>query len=147
MRSPAFVPFRDGPISRLMAMEKLKQEPGIGKEIAYFSIMIKALLVFFEIAPILSKLFFGPPTVYAAALQMQTKRATEQILENDGLSKSEIEEQIAHERKKMELEEAKMALEKVRQECMSEKRKTVFSKVETTRYEQVLDEIQNEKAA
>ena len=147
MRSPAFVPFRDGPISRLMAMEKLKQEPGIGKEIAYFSIMIKTLLVFFEIAPILSKLFFGPPTVYAAALQMQTKRATEQILENDGLSKSEIEEQIALERKKMELEEAKRALEKVRQERMSEERKTVFSKAETTRYEQVLDEIQNEKAA
>lgn len=147
MRSPAFVPFRDGPISRLMAMEKLKQEPGIGKEIAYFSIMIKALLVFFEIAPILSKLFFGPPTVYAAALQMQTKRATKQILENDGLSRSEIEEQIALEKKKMELEEAKKRLEKVKQERMSEERKTVFSKVETTSYEQVLDEIQNEKAA
>jgi len=147
MRSPAFVPFRDGPISRLMAMERLKQEPGIGKEIAYFSIMIKALLVFFEIAPILSKMFFGPPTVYATALQMQTKRVTEQILEDDGLSGSEIEDQIALEKRKMELEESKKALEKVKQERMSEERKTAFSKAETTNYERVLDEIHNEKAA
>ncbi|QOR61225.1 DUF4407 domain-containing protein [Sulfurovum sp. ST-21] len=147
IHSPEFIPFRDGPMSRLIAMDEMKQDPKTGKEVGYFSWVVKGILIFLEIAPILAKMIFGPPTVYAAALQMQTKRATQRILENDGLSRDEIDELIAVEKKKMELEEAKKVLEQIRQERMSEERKTVFSQSQTKNYEEILKEVCTNRAA
>jgi len=103
IHSPEFIPFRDGPMSRLIAMEEMKKKPDLGKEIAYSSWFVKGILIFLEIAPILAKMLFGPPTVYATALQMQTKRATQRIVEEDGMSIDEIDELIVLEKKKREL--------------------------------------------
>jgi len=103
MQSPKFIPFRDGPMSRLVAMEELKKDPELGKEIAISSWFVKGILIFLEVAPILAKMLFGPPTLYATALQVQTKRMTQQVMEEEGLDTDTIDELIALEKKKREL--------------------------------------------
>ncbi|MGQ8365340.1 DUF4407 domain-containing protein [Glaciecola sp. 1036] len=71
---PTFKPLIDGPLSRLTALNQLKNpENGVvtteSKTIDRFSLLLKSIVVFLEIAPVISKLIFSPPTAYSYKTQ------------------------------------------------------------------------------
>ncbi len=107
MQSPEFIPFRDGMMSRLITFKELSKDPIYGEEITFFSWIVKGFLIFLEIIPVISKMLFGPPTVYATKLQMRTKRITENLIINQGETLQDMQEQIDIEDKKRELIEAR----------------------------------------
>lgn len=107
MQSPEFIPFRDGMMSRFIAFKELSKDPVYGDEISFFSWIVKGFLIFLEVIPVISKMLFGPPTVYATKLQMRAKRVTENFLENKGATINNLQEEIEIEKKKRELIEAR----------------------------------------
>ncbi|MFN3548931.1 MAG: DUF4407 domain-containing protein [Mesorhizobium sp.] len=62
--SPDYVPFSDGPLERLTALLELKTDVHNGATITWFSWWVKGFVIFLELAPVLSKMFFAPPSVY-----------------------------------------------------------------------------------
>ena len=62
---------KDDPLSRMTAYQELKNDPKDGATIALFSWMTKFLVIFLEIVPVVAKMFFSPPSVYAARLQAE----------------------------------------------------------------------------
>jgi hypothetical protein len=64
-----FSSLRDDPITRLSAYRQLKASPENGEAVQQFSLMLKSLIIFLEVAPVLAKLFFSPPSIYAARLR------------------------------------------------------------------------------
>ncbi len=65
---------KDDPLSRMTAYQELKSDPKDGATITLFSWMTKFLIIFLEIVPIVAKLFFSPPSVYATKIQIQVER-------------------------------------------------------------------------
>ena len=65
---------KDDPLSRMTAYQELKSDPKDGATITLFSWMTKFLIIFLEIVPIVAKLFFSPPSVYAAKIQNEVER-------------------------------------------------------------------------
>jgi len=71
---PSYKPLVDGPLSRLTALNVLKNpEDGIvtaeSKTINGFSLLLKFIVVFLEVAPVISKMIFSPPTGYSYRVQ------------------------------------------------------------------------------
>jgi hypothetical protein len=128
--SPEFIQFRDGPMSRLMAMEKLKKDPTLGKEISHFSIIVKGFLIFLEIAPIFAKMLFGPPTLYATKLQKELEIKTKELLNIDNEEFRDIERKIELEKKKQQLikEEEKTDLAKASKKYQNRMTNKFFNK-------------------
>ncbi|MBY0320958.1 MAG: DUF4407 domain-containing protein [Reyranella sp.] len=62
-------PLRDDPIIRLGALDELRRDPVRGASFTQMSWLIKAFIAFLELAPVLAKLFFAPPTVYSARIR------------------------------------------------------------------------------
>lgn len=62
--APDYVPFTDGPLERLTALFDLKNNGEHGPTITWFSWWVKGFVIFLEVAPVLSKMFFAPPSVY-----------------------------------------------------------------------------------
>ena len=60
---------KDDPLSRMRAYQELKSDPQDGATIVLFSWMTKFFVIFLEIAPVVAKMFFSPPSVYAARIQ------------------------------------------------------------------------------
>ena len=65
---------KDDPLSRMTAYQELKSDPKDGATITLFSWMTKFLIIFLEIVPVVAKLFFSPPSVYAARIQAEVER-------------------------------------------------------------------------
>lgn len=74
-------PLRDDPIIRLRVMDELRHDPVRGPAFTQMSYLIKAFIAFLELAPVLAKIFFAPPTVYSARI-----RATVALGQNRALS-------------------------------------------------------------
>jgi uncharacterized protein YlxW (UPF0749 family) len=64
---------KDDPLSRMTAYQELKNDPKDGSTITLFSWMTKFLVIFLEIVPVVAKMFFSPPSVYAAKIQAQVE--------------------------------------------------------------------------
>lgn len=64
-----FRPLRDDPIIRLRVMDELRRDPVRGPAFIQMSYLIKAFIAFLELAPVLAKIFFAPPTVYSARIR------------------------------------------------------------------------------
>lgn len=73
MKSPEFIKFRDGPMTRMMAVEDLHNDPKYGAMMWLFSLIVKAFIMFLEVVPVVAKMFFSPPSVYGAILQKQAR--------------------------------------------------------------------------
>lgn len=59
----------DDPIIRIRALHDLREDPGNASAVVQMSLLIKIFICFLEIAPVLAKMFFFPPTVYAALVK------------------------------------------------------------------------------
>jgi hypothetical protein len=70
---------KDDPLSRMTAYQELKNDPQDGATITLFSWMTKFVIIFLEIVPVVAKLFFSPPSVYAAKIQAQVERQRFQL--------------------------------------------------------------------
>src|SRR5262249_18487025 len=70
---------KDDPLSRMTAYQELKNDPKDGAAITLFSWMTKFLVIFLEIVPVVAKMFFSPPSVYAAKIQAQVERERENV--------------------------------------------------------------------
>jgi len=70
---------KDDPLSRMTAYQELKSDPKDGATVTLFSWMTKFLIIFLEIVPIVAKLFFSPPSVYAAKIQSEVERERRRV--------------------------------------------------------------------
>ena len=73
-----FQKLKDDPLSRMTAYQELKSDPKDGATITLFSWMTKFLVIFLEIVPVVAKMFFSPPSVYAARIQATVFRGREE---------------------------------------------------------------------
>lgn len=62
-------PLRDDPIIRLGILDELRRDPVRGHAFTQMSYLIRAFIAFLELAPVLAKIFFAPPTVYSARIR------------------------------------------------------------------------------
>jgi hypothetical protein len=60
---------RDDPMVRIKVLDELRSDPVKGAAITEMSYLIKAFIAFLELAPVLGKIFFAPPTVYSAKIR------------------------------------------------------------------------------
>jgi hypothetical protein len=58
----------------MTAYQELKNDPKDGATIIWFSWMTKLLVIFLEVVPVVAKMFFSPPSVYAARIQAEVAR-------------------------------------------------------------------------
>ena len=58
----------------MTAPEELQTDPKDGATIIWFSWMTKLLVIFLEVVPVVAKMFFSPPSVYAARIGDQIER-------------------------------------------------------------------------
>jgi hypothetical protein len=65
---------RDDPLIRMTAFQELKNDPKDGATISLFSWMIRFFIIFLEIVPVIAKMFFSPPSVYAARIRSENAR-------------------------------------------------------------------------
>ena len=65
---------KDDPLARMRAYQELKSDPRDGATIVWFSWMTKLLVIFLEVVPVVAKMFFSPPSAYAARIQAQVER-------------------------------------------------------------------------
>ena len=89
---------KDDPLSRMTAYQELKNDPKDGATITLFSWMTKFLIIFLEIVPVVAKLFFSPPSAYAARIQAEVERERRRIqreLDQAVVPEAEIEERMA----------------------------------------------------
>ncbi len=104
LKNPQFIPMRDGPIVRLMALKKLSAQEETGEEMRWFSWIAKAFMIFLEVVPVIAKMFFSPPSVYAAMLQMQVASRVKDIFDNKNTgSMQAIKEQTKLEKMRIKL--------------------------------------------
>ncbi|GEP61656.1 DUF4407 domain-containing protein [Reyranella soli] len=68
-RDGVYLPLRDDPIIRLGIMDELRRDPVRGPAFTQMSYLIKAFIAFLELAPVLAKILFAPPTVYSARIR------------------------------------------------------------------------------
>ncbi|QLH71310.1 DUF4407 domain-containing protein [Rhodopseudomonas palustris] len=73
------------PLTRIAAYQELKNDPRDGATMTLFSWMTRCFIIFLEIVPVVAKIFFSPPSVYAAKIQAQVERARQRIENNEDL--------------------------------------------------------------
>jgi hypothetical protein len=66
---------KDDPLARMTAYQELKNDPKDGATITWFSWMTKLLVIFLEVVPVVAKMFFSPPSVYAARIQAEVLKS------------------------------------------------------------------------
>lgn len=71
-KNPNFVPMQAGVIERVKAFWAIQEDPKYGTVISYYAWVIKGFVIFLEVIPVLMKMFFSPPSVYATAVKMAT---------------------------------------------------------------------------
>ena len=108
LSSPQFIPLRDGPLVRLMVLKRLSHQGEYADEMQWFSWVVKGFMIFLEVVPIVAKMFFSPPSVYAAMVQMQVQSKVADIFENKNTgSIAAIKEQIKLEKMRAKLNRLK----------------------------------------
>lgn len=103
LKNPAFIPFRDGPLDRLTALEEIKADPRNATSAIQFSMWLKIFIIFLEVVPVISKLFFSPPSVYAIKLQAQAFKQSDEAFAD--MKTEGLDGEIMLERKKIQLAE------------------------------------------
>ncbi len=73
------------PLTRIAAYQELKNDPRDGATMTLFSWMTRFFIIFLEIVPVVAKIFFSPPSVYAAKIQAEVERARQRIENNEDL--------------------------------------------------------------
>ncbi|WP_022723485.1 DUF4407 domain-containing protein, partial [Rhodopseudomonas sp. B29] len=76
---------RIDPLTRIAAYQELKNDPKDGGTMTLFSWMTRFFIIFLEIVPVVAKIFFSPPSVYAAKIQAEVERARQRIENNEDL--------------------------------------------------------------
>jgi hypothetical protein len=84
---------KDDPLARMTAYQELKNDPKDGATIIWFSWMTKLLVIFLEVVPVVSKMFFSPPSVYAARIQAEVARQAARA-RREGKEFREIERKV-----------------------------------------------------
>jgi hypothetical protein len=67
------------PLTRIAAYQELKNDPKDGATMSLFSWMTRFFIIFLEIVPVVAKIFFSPPSVYAAKIQAEVERARQRV--------------------------------------------------------------------
>jgi hypothetical protein len=67
------------PLTRMAAYQELKNDPKDGSTFALFSWMTRFFIIFLEVVPVVAKIFFSPPSVYAAKIQAEVERERRRI--------------------------------------------------------------------
>lgn len=62
-------PLLDDPMIRMRVLDELRRDPVRGPAITKMSFLIMAFIAFLELAPVLAKILFAPPTVYSARVR------------------------------------------------------------------------------
>ncbi len=68
-RDGTYRQLRDDPMIRIRVLDELRRDPVRGPAITEMSYLIRAFIAFLELAPVLAKIFFAPPTVYSAKIR------------------------------------------------------------------------------
>jgi len=68
-RDGTYRPLLDDPMIRIRVLDELRRDPVKGPAITKMSFLIRAFIAFLELAPVLAKIFFAPPTVYSARVR------------------------------------------------------------------------------
>jgi hypothetical protein len=68
-RDGTYRPLLDDPMIRIRVLDELRRDPVKGPAITSMSLLIRAFIAFLELAPVLAKIFFAPPTVYSARIR------------------------------------------------------------------------------
>lgn len=89
-RDGTYRELRDDPMIRIRILDELRQDPVRGPAITTMSYLIRAFIAFLELAPVLAKLFFAPPTVYSARIRTAVALGQNRALRerDDQLSRS-----------------------------------------------------------
>ena len=74
--NPDYKPFQAGPVARLRAFSILKKDEKYGATILIYSLWLKVFVVFLEVIPVITKIFFSPPSVYGMKLRYAVYKAT-----------------------------------------------------------------------
>jgi hypothetical protein len=67
------------PLTRIAAYQALKNDPKDGGIMTLFSWMTRFFIIFLEVVPVIAKIFFSPPSVYAAKIQAEVERARRRV--------------------------------------------------------------------
>uniref|UniRef100_Q07UJ2 DUF4407 domain-containing protein n=1 Tax=Rhodopseudomonas palustris (strain BisA53) TaxID=316055 RepID=Q07UJ2_RHOP5 len=67
------------PLTRIAAYQALKNDPKDGTIMTLFSWMTRFFIIFLEVVPVIAKIFFSPPSVYAAKIQAEVERARRRV--------------------------------------------------------------------
>jgi hypothetical protein len=81
-KSGIFHDRRDDPIIRVGYLKQLKKDPERGDVVSEISWMIKLFIMFLEIAPVVGKMFFAPPSAYAWKIQTEVGKQQLAVLSN-----------------------------------------------------------------
>ena len=101
VRDGTYRQVRDDPMIRIRVLNELLRDPVQGPGISQMSYLIKAFIAFLELAPVLAKIFFAPPTVYSSRIRAAVAAGQSKALR--GMS-SQIN---LHERPEIELPRVK----------------------------------------
>ena len=73
----------DGPMVRYAALQRLYADKEYGKERKHFSMMLKIVLVLFEIMPLLMKVIFAKRTPYGDALRLRQEETLQKLAQKN----------------------------------------------------------------
>jgi len=83
------------PLTRMAAFEQLKQDPQQGATITMVSWMTRLFIIFLEVVPVVAKIFFSPPSVYAFKIQAHVARGCRRAEAADNNEVIELREDTA----------------------------------------------------
>ena len=127
-----FQPQKDDPLSRMTAYQELKSDPKDGATITLFSWMTRFLVIFLEIVPVVAKMFFSPPSVYAAKIQAEVEREREAARLLSEAVRVDLEAEVEREREKARIaREAARAEREAKAEWEREKTRLAGEKART----------------
>ena len=94
--SPEFLKLKDDPLARMAAYTELKKDPKEGPSIIFLSWLLRFSVMFLEVVPLVAKMLFGPPTVYATKIRAVLGRERQRA-EEGAVSDEERREQATEE--------------------------------------------------
>lgn len=93
LNDPRYVPKRDDPLMRFMALSELETHPTYGAAVQKFSLIAKAVLLTLELAFFMIKIVFAPASVYTVRLITRTKLEAMQVASGYGEKRDEKRQQ------------------------------------------------------
>lgn len=80
LENPQFKPFQAGPLERLEALKAIKDGEEFGATISQYAVILKLFVIFLEVIPVVTKMFFSPPSLYATCLKVSLYNSTQTCL-------------------------------------------------------------------